>query len=340
MARQWSQADLATRAGISRAAVSAIEGQRLVPSVAAALSLAAALECSVEELFSSAPQDSQLTTASRWAWGNSTESSRYWCGRVQGQTFFYPAEATPLGEIPHDGCGPPETNPARLRMADATLVMASCDPAAGLLSRFYERETGYRLLVFSRSSQQAVELLHRGVVHLAGIHLACADNRDGNLAVVRETVMEPVRLLSMADWQDGLAVGPRVAARTVRGILQDRITWIGREPGSGARRCLDELLQDRAAPRKIARDHRGVAEAIRSGWADAGVCLQIAAEEAGLRFLPIRTENYDLCYLRSSADDPRIASLVKVIRSTEFRRQLGELPGYDVRQAGTQSDSA
>lgn len=51
LARQWSQAELAERAGISRAAVSAIEGERLSPSVATALVLAAVFECSVEELF-------------------------------------------------------------------------------------------------------------------------------------------------------------------------------------------------------------------------------------------------------------------------------------------------
>jgi len=33
LAREWSQAELAERAGISRAAVSAIEGERLSPSV-------------------------------------------------------------------------------------------------------------------------------------------------------------------------------------------------------------------------------------------------------------------------------------------------------------------
>ena len=51
LAREWSQAELAARAGISRAAVSAIEGERLSPSVATALALAAVFECSVEELF-------------------------------------------------------------------------------------------------------------------------------------------------------------------------------------------------------------------------------------------------------------------------------------------------
>jgi len=47
----WSQAELARRADIPRTSVSAIEGDRLTPSVTAALALARVLECSVEELF-------------------------------------------------------------------------------------------------------------------------------------------------------------------------------------------------------------------------------------------------------------------------------------------------
>jgi putative transcriptional regulator len=47
----WSQAELARRADIARASVSAIERGRLSPSVATALALARAFKCSVEELF-------------------------------------------------------------------------------------------------------------------------------------------------------------------------------------------------------------------------------------------------------------------------------------------------
>ena len=49
--RGWSQEQLARRSGLSRAGISAIETDRLIPSAAAALALAAALECRVEDLF-------------------------------------------------------------------------------------------------------------------------------------------------------------------------------------------------------------------------------------------------------------------------------------------------
>lgn len=333
LARGWSQAELAERAGISRAAVSAIEVNRLVPSVAAALALAAVLECSVEELFRSAVTPSRQM-APTWAWPPSREPVRYWCGHVNGRLLFYPVEATPLGSIQHDGLGEPESTTARVRLAENTLVMAGCDPAAGLLARVYERATGYRMLVFPRSSRQALELLRQGVVHVAGVHLSATDQHGGNASSVKQIVDQPARLLRVTSWEDGIAVGSGISARSVRGLLRDRLTWIGREVGSGARQCLDELLSNRPAPRRLARDHRGVAEAIRCGWADAGVCLQLTAEEAGLRFLPVRTEGYDLCFTRAIEADPRVQSLVRVIQSPEYRQLLGELPGYDARDAG------
>ncbi len=50
--RNLTQADLAERAGITRASVNAIEGGRMIPSILLALKLARALNVSVEDIFS------------------------------------------------------------------------------------------------------------------------------------------------------------------------------------------------------------------------------------------------------------------------------------------------
>jgi len=50
--RDLTQADLAARAGITRASVNAVEGGRMIPSVLLALKLARALGVSVDDLFS------------------------------------------------------------------------------------------------------------------------------------------------------------------------------------------------------------------------------------------------------------------------------------------------
>src|SRR4051794_3542037 len=81
--RGWSQLELAARAGVSRAAVSAIEVNRLVPSVATALALAAAFAATVEELFGISGRGGDAPT---WAWPPARRSGRYWQARVGGRT--------------------------------------------------------------------------------------------------------------------------------------------------------------------------------------------------------------------------------------------------------------
>ena len=63
MSRDWSQQELADRAGLSRAGISAIESGRLAPSVTAAMALARVLCCTVEDLF--APQVAQGQVSTR-----------------------------------------------------------------------------------------------------------------------------------------------------------------------------------------------------------------------------------------------------------------------------------
>jgi molybdate-binding protein/DNA-binding XRE family transcriptional regulator len=331
--RGWAQAELAERAGISRTAVSAIEGERLVPSVATALALAQVFDCTVEELFG-APLRGQ--SSATWAWEPKRDPCRYWQAQVGRRKLLYPVELTVAGEVAHDGV----LRDGRLQdatpfEAEQTLVMACCDPAAGILAAEYAR-TGFRLIVLQRSSQQALSLLEQHCVHVAGVHLSSAQDADGNLPPVQEKLGSGFQLLRVAEWQEGLAVAPDAGVTSVAAALRSKLTWVGREPGSGARQCLDEL-EIRRAPRRVAHNHRGVAEAVRCGWADVGVCLRLVSEEANLKFLSIRWESYDLCFSTSIENDPRIKALLATVRSPRFRQLIGDLPGYDVKAIGTSS---
>jgi molybdate-binding protein/DNA-binding XRE family transcriptional regulator len=332
MARGWTQAELARRAGVSRTAVSAVEIGRLVPSVGAALALAAALGCTVEDLFVPAAEGH---TDPEWAWPPARARCRYWQAEVRGRVLRFPAEATTAGVVPHDGVfDNGSAVPGDGAEPRATLVVACCDPAAGLLAGEYARASGLRMIVLSRPSGEALNLFGRGLVHAAGVHFATGREPDANRAAVREALGPGHRLLRVARWEEGLAVAPGVGVSSVGGAVRAGLRWVGREPGSAARRCLDELLGTRPAPRRVAHDHRGVADAVRNGWADAGVCHRLAAEEAGLRFLRVRVEHFDLCYRADAGGDPRIDALVRVVRSAGYRRLLGELPGYDATPAG------
>src|SRR5262245_59831145 len=136
----WSQAELAQRAGISRAAVSAIEIHRLTPSVAAALALAAALDCTTEELFCIAHTPALAPT---WAWLPAAWPACYWAAEVGERTLLFPAHAGPLGVVAHDGvAASADVDKLATTAARQTLVLACCDPAAGLLAAEYQRTTG------------------------------------------------------------------------------------------------------------------------------------------------------------------------------------------------------
>ena len=67
--------------------------------------------------------------------------------------------------------------------------------------------------------------------------------------------------------------------------------------------------------------------------------MRIAAEEAGLNFLPVRTESPDFCVPDFRVRDPRVQALVRLLKSKSYRRLISELPGYDARHTGTFSAS-
>jgi molybdate-binding protein/DNA-binding XRE family transcriptional regulator len=329
-ARQWSQQELATRAGISRTEVSAIETGRLLPSIATALALSQAFACRLEDLFQT---QSEPPRTPDWAWPPEGDRCRFWQAEIGHQTWLYPAETATPWAPPHDGVSEFGTLRFRSQVPPAqTLVLAGCDPAAGLLAAEYARTTDHRLLVLPRSSGAALQLCATHKLHLAGLHLHGPG--QGNAAVVRQKLGPGHALIHVARWQEGLAVAPQLKLSSVDAVLRSRIRWIGREPGSGARQCLDELRQGQGTVSRLARDHRSVAEAIRSGWADAGVCVRLASEEAGLRFLSVRDEAYELACPVSELSSPRVVALLNVLRSPDYRRLLAELPGYDTTQTG------
>ncbi len=342
----WSQEELASRSGVSRAGISAIETGRLIPSTAAALALSAAMGSTVEALFR-LPGTRPAIGGEDWAWPPPASPWRFWRAEVGGRLYLYPVEVSPMGLVPHDGTAGEGSREDRARSDPArTLVVACCDPAAGLLAAELARQEELRMIVLPRCSGAALELLGRGLVHAAGIHLARADQPEGNAPAIRSQLgREPGRtgiggwhLLRVAGWDEGIALDPTLGLQSIREVVAARLRWVLREPGSGARQCLDELLGT-PGPRPTrtwlrAFDHRGVAGAIQGRGADAGICLRLAGEEVGLRFLSVRREAYDLCMAEGLMPDPRIRALLRVVRSEAYRRLLADLPGYDTTRTG------
>lgn len=333
--RGWSQQLLAEYTGLSRAEISAIETGRLVPSTSAAINLAAALDCHVEDIFFRAEESSL-----EHAWPSAREAHLVWRVRAGNEDLLYPFENTHIGTIAHDGNVKRGvfTPAGNTGISARTLLMAGCDPAAGILASELARAAGIRLIPLIRSSRDALALLRENKVHIAGVHSGTVQNSHTNRDSALALVGTGCCLVRVARWQEGLAVAPSMGLSSADAAVRAGLSWIGREEGSGARRCLDQLFQlVGSAPctfEHIALDHRGVAESIRAGWAQAGVCVRLVAEEAGLDFLPVLSEDYDLCFKEANRDDPCLNALIVALRSVSFRRLLGELPGYDSANTG------
>jgi len=340
--RGWSQQELAAKSGVSRAEVSAVETSRQAPSTATALRLAAALGRTVEELFTLAPAGEN---APRWAWAPEREAGRFWEARVGARLLLFPVEPTATGTLPHDGCFGPEGLVRRAwAEPERTLVVAGCDPAVGLLARELARRDGIRLLPLTRGSREALELLKRGLVHAAGLHWSNDSDdsgEDANAAMVASVAGSGFRLVHVARWQEGVALESSVRARSATSIARAKLRWIAREEGSGARQVLDRLLG--ARPRRFrheARDHRAVALAIRSGYAQAGIAVRLVAEELGLDFVALQQEDYELCYRNDLHGDEPVARLRKALKRAELKRLTRDLPGLEVTRMGEERSVA
>lgn len=319
----WSQQEVATRCGVSRAAVSAIEAGRIVPSVTTGIRLAALFGLTAEALFASEAEEA-------WAWEPRSGDGRFWRARVADRNLRVPVEETHAGMLPH-ASGAGGTAPV--------LLMAGCDPAAGLLKQAADGAGRCTVIPLIRSTAESLSLLKRGLVHCAGIH---ADASRGNTAAARRELGPGYGLIRVAEWEAGVAVLPGSKVRTVAEAFAPGTRWVLREPGSVARSCFDQLCEEYGfCPRRndpVATSHRAVAMALRQGWAGAGLCVRIAAEEAGLNFLSLRRESYDLCYRLEQVEEVEIAALVATLRTSAFRRSLGDVPGYDTRHTGVQID--
>lgn len=331
----WTQTELATRSGIPRSSISAIEIGRLVPSVETALILGQTLGVSVEALFGTGPAP---TAGPALAWTPSTPPDAVWTARVGSEVWRFPVEATAAGHLAPDeqlADGVYETVADR-SLRDRTLVIAGCDPSVGLLAAALGQIGSVRVLPLQRSSAEALDLLRTGRVHVAGVHLGDSHGRGGNSAAVRDRLGTDFSLLHQMRWDEGVAVHGPLRGRSVDRLLRNG-RWVNREPGAAARACLDRLLDARPRPagyQRVVRSHHAVAATVSSGWADAGMCVRQVATDAGLSFLSVQQADYELCIPDHLMGDPVVSALVQAIRSPRYRRWLAAVPGCSTIRTG------
>jgi putative molybdopterin biosynthesis protein len=159
-----------------------------------------------------------------------------------------------------------------------------------------------------------------------------------NDRIVRSTLGPGYRLIHQLRWEIGIALSGTRPERTVAALLRAKVRWVNRQEGSGARRAFDRLLSAGRRPigyHRVVKGHRAVVATVSSGWAEAGICVKPVASEAGLRFVSLQHEAYELCVADALIDDPRVVALVATLQSRGYRHQIAGTPGCVSRDTGS-----
>jgi excisionase family DNA binding protein len=258
------------------------------------------------------------------------------CTKVTGRWLFPKAEldrwlASSL-LIP-EGMPAPEPPP---------IVGGSHDP----LLEWALRESGSGLATLPEGSEAGLARLARGEVVAAAIHLHALEGEavDANVEALRTRGdLRDAVLIGLLRREQGLLLPPRAAKRigSIEDAARANARFAARPAGAGAQLLLLALLHraglklDSLAivspPCPTGPD---VAQAIRAGRADCGIATRSVANAAGLDFVPLLWERFDLVLRSRDYFRPPLQSLFAFVRVNSFAARARELGGYDVAAAG------
>jgi molybdate-binding protein/DNA-binding XRE family transcriptional regulator len=348
--------DLARRVQVSRQTIYAIEAGTYVPNTEVALNLARELEVGVDELFSlqggaqKSPESlaTEVLSAETPAKGQPVRicqiGSRWVSVPVSASPYYMPEADGIIKRIGRMSGRADLVVFAKDEAAQKRLVLAGCDPATGLLSRMVEKISGVEIVSAAASSKLALTWLAEGKVHIAGSHLEDAKTGEFNLPFIRQHFPgEDFSVVTFARWEEGLVVaaGNPKGVRKVEDLARKNVKFVNREPGSGSRGLLDQLLgkagmeaHDVQGYDRIAFGHLAAAYCVLSREADVCVATRSAAQTFGLDFIPLHSERYDLVMRKRTAELPSVKAFLDVLQRAALRRKLEVLAGYDTSQTG------
>lgn len=308
-----SQQELASRAGVSRSLVAAIETGRNTPSVAAGIALARALGVTAEELFEAEPGDAPAVAA---VGPQPREGDAVRLVRVGDDVVMAACDPLTDGTVADAVMAAGSLRHLPGSREDGVLVLG-CDPALRLVERMAPPDL--RIVTSHATSGDAIEALGRRRCHAAVVHAT-----EGAPARLPEAVAQT----AIARWRVG--IGAAVPADRIEdGLRNGELALVCQSATASAQAAVERWLRHqglddvrRAGP---ARDHLEAARmASLEGF--AAVTYEPAALREGLALLPVESHRVDALVRLDLA--PATASVAAIVASRAFRARLQALPGY------------
>lgn len=324
LARGLTQAQLAELAGVSRQLVGAVEADRHLPRVDAAVRLASALSTTVEELL--APERRDVTGVIE----DPAEGALVRVGRVGERLVCVQAAGSGEGWATADG----QVRAGTVQLFDVerpAAVVAGCDPIIGLASRLLEATRGPRVVPVATSSATAVEVLAAGRGHAVMVH-----GPEGRLPAPPV----PVRRWHIARWQVGLAAPGGLPDSWLEDALAGRIPVAQREIGAGSQAAFERARRHDTDPGRAVEGPRvsGHAQAAWRAATDgiAAVTIEPAARAIGLAFHVLEEHVSQLWVAADTSDNAVLHAFMGELTGERVHRRLAAIGGYDLSGSGTE----
>lgn len=192
-------------------------------------------------------------------------------------------------------------------------------------------------------STEAVASMKLGGCEIAGFHVPVgAFEAEAVAHYARWLIPGSQKLISIATRRVGLMVAKGDAKKIygVGDLARPDVRFINRQSGSGTRFLLDLLLRKHGVDPAQVRGyeqcemtHAAVAAYVASGMADVGLGVETPARQFKLDFVPIETERYFLLCATRSFDLPAVRELLSIVRGTNFKSLVNQLPGYQADES-------
>lgn len=231
--------------------------------------------------------------------------------------------------------------------AHVLTIYASHDPAlASLRDRLgAERPAPLHLDLRFCGSVQALRALNEGRCMMAGFHTLESTQQASLAAQSFKPLLQPGqhKIIGFARRTQGLllAAGNPLKLQRLSDLVATRARFVNRARETGTRLLLDECLAQAgivaaslSGYEREEPSHAGVAHAIATGSADAGLGIEHAARSFGLDFVPLAREQYFLVCRKAALATPAVVALLLALQDSAWQQELADMPGYAADHCG------
>lgn len=232
------------------------------------------------------------------------------------------------------------------KIDEKDIIISGQDVIIDILANSLESKTNdIRILQSKLGSYLSLYELYNDRVSIASAHLWDGDTNEYNTAYVRKLLPGiSCSIINLCYRTQGfyVAKGNPKNIKTWSDLVNNDISIINREKGSGTRILLDEKLRLHNMSRQSIKGynnekttHLSVASSIARGEGDVGIGIErVALQVSGVEFIPLQIERYDLVIKRSDLIYPVYQRIIKIIQSQEFKDILEGLGGYNLKDIG------